>query len=360
MTESEKNDIDLSDLGEKILDGLKEQMSESNLAFRDMPKLLATASRCSIYQLSITGFRSSPELNDRPLVCKVHREGNPKSKKEAKVTQAVHQLGFPAPQILSFCEQQGFPDFCVMTYMEGRNLLFYSLMVHIACLLVGFLWSWPLALVVFVVFSLFLAGFYVSSWQELHGLPSGDFVSELGDSLSYDEKYDETYGETFLSSLAERARLAGCDLNAELNYLRSNLPNEPGVICHGDFHFWNVKTNPFVIGVIDWEESLIAPRELDLAWFRVVREWTDIPHRDQKVDWLIARVFYWVFAAQLKLIELVYQVRCRLNEDLMRYFTVLHLTKGLIAIAEVEAAGGTWTMRTMKQRVHHRLDKLLK
>ncbi len=307
---------------------------------------LVVASRSTLYRTVLKRGQ-----DQQPVVCKIHREGRDTLEQEAAAMQAVHALGYPAPELILFRKAQAgaSPSLIMMSEVKGWPFVRYTPILIVLLLVTGVTVSAVAGIIAALVFNLGLAWMYAGTWRRLHNLPVTAFAATIGAG-------QVGYGAWF-NSLAARAQEADAGLAELFGKLAEMKPaSHAEVICHGDFHFWNVLCRPFVRGVIDWEEAVIADREFDLAWFSAVNEWMDLPDaNDDRVGSIVARLFYVLFSAQLKLVQRAYGWSRQLDDDLMRYYTAVHLAKGLVVIAEAEASGNAWEMRTMKQRLWARL-----
>ncbi len=348
---------------QQILDYLRENLEEPELTFEDPFEELVNASRCNLYSFSLAGFSKRPELEHTQWICKVHRLGEDKTQKESLVTAAIHDLGYPAPEILTSapagrCLPTGM---FVMQYLPGRNpselgVLIVGLWIVLA-LFPDSLVPPPVPLIVGLAGILTMSTMYAHTWLRLHTLDLAMFRSAVGKADN--SNVVPEFNEGWIQQLEQRAFNANAqNLEPAFAWLKRNLPDQAvsKVLCHGDFHYWNVRCSPHITGVLDWEEAIIAPREFDLSWFRVVNHWMDIPaFKENIVSATIAWCFHLAFTLQNKIIELLYRVSNPTDEKLMRYFSVVHALRGLVAMAEEEARGEPWGARTMRERLLKKL-----
>lgn len=243
--ENRLNDDHRSQMTGALLTHLQEAVS-SHAQFDQLPERITGGFDTLTYQFSIRGTGGTL---DQPLVLRMYREpvDGVRARFEAALTNAVVDLGFPAPRVLLSCEDPeviGRP-FIIMQRVPGT-------------LLVRRLFG-PSILTV--------PGIVADAHVRLHSLDGEVIRSAIARvgcdtrTLSVEQEIDDA------SRRIERADLHGF-IDA-LRYIEGNFPvHGSPVMCHGDFHPLNILVEGGALpGVVDWasNHARLGPAEYDIG-----------------------------------------------------------------------------------------------
>lgn len=164
--------------------------------------------------------------------------------REARVIDALHSVGFPAPKVYGLCTDENVIGtwFYVMEFIEGR-IFWKSAFPEL---------PQPERLACFDAMNDTIARLHlidpVSAGLADFGRPQGFLRRQVA-------RWVRQYQED-----PEAGRLADMDMLCE--WLPSNVPdNDEGAIVHGDFRVDNMifhATEPHVVAVLDWELSTLG------------------------------------------------------------------------------------------------------
>jgi aminoglycoside phosphotransferase (APT) family kinase protein len=223
-----------------LLSYLSERVGSSQ-AFAAPPAAMSGGWDTRVYWFQLA---DAPPPYDRPLVLRLFPSpaDAPRAATEFEVQRFVHHRGYPAPEPLLLetgAQVLGGP-FMVMERVPGRPLR-----DHLAG---------P------SLHALRAASLLAEAHVRLHRLPASGFPGhEPGTFLQ--RRLDLL--RTWVGSAGHRG------LTAVGDWLEANkpAPEEPEVVCHGDFHVRNVLVDHrgAVRGVVDWTNAVAGDRHLDVA-----------------------------------------------------------------------------------------------
>jgi aminoglycoside phosphotransferase (APT) family kinase protein len=129
------------------------------------------------------------------------------------------------------------------------------------------------------------------------------------------------------------ASLAG--LAPTMTWLRARRPrpDQPPVICHGDFHPQNILVqNGAVTGVVDWPNAVVAEPVFDVAATRVILRFVPVTLATMSAPMrVVARMARPVLAARYLA---GYRRRRHLDSDRLAYYEVASCMRSLLRIGE--------------------------
>jgi aminoglycoside phosphotransferase (APT) family kinase protein len=180
-----------------------------------------------------------PDLVDRGLVLRVLPR-SARSMRECALQAGLADAGYPTPQVLRYGAVAGRPGAMVMEQVDGVELFealgakrsFRELPGRLANLLLA-----------------------------LHAVDPTSVATGGGD-----------LGEQALSEIDEWLATIGHPARQELGdwFARNRPPPQPGVVCHGDLHAFNILMAGDQEIVLDWEMGGIAHPAFDVARTRIM------------------------------------------------------------------------------------------
>lgn len=301
-------------LGDSLLQHLRLELREPALDYAEPPAPISGG-----YDTRIFGFRlaGAPEAFSIPLILRVFDRQHPPARalSERVVQNVVAELGYPAPRVLLANADATIIGgaFLVMERLPGRPL--------------------------FAERRLGVASTLVATQLRLHALDA-DVLLEAFDRAGSPLGRELVTVEGFLARLERRIaqeKLSG--LERAMRWLVEHRPADERrrVICHGDFHPLNIlMAGGRVTGVIDWANTVVAHRALDVASTRVILrfipvELMDVPPVLRGVVGLAARVLAARYVNG-------YRRRQRLDATRLAYYEALACIRALVRTAAARLA----------------------
>jgi aminoglycoside phosphotransferase (APT) family kinase protein len=236
--------------------------------------------------------------------------------RERATQNAVADLGYPAPRVL-LASMDAAPvggPFLVMERLPGVVLPRAS----------------PLG----------MAGVLIEQQLRLHALDSEPVLRALDregakaglPSISRAVATFDGYLDQFERRI-RNAALGGLAPAMEWLRARRPRPEEPPVICHGDFHPQNILVHDgAVTGVVDWPNAIVAEPAFDVAATRVILRFAPVTlaSLSAAARWL-ARVARPILAARYLA---GYRRRRPLASDRLAYYEVASCMRSLLRVGE--------------------------
>jgi aminoglycoside phosphotransferase (APT) family kinase protein len=325
--------IDDSEIKTRLLDYLARVCDRTDIAYAAGPDRITGGRDAAIF-----GFELSvaPAKFSGPLILRLARKPDPmRVRLEAIVYTTLAVMNYPVPRV-AVTEPDaavlGGP-FMVMTRLAGRPLAdqvdavgkTQSLMGEMRRLL-----SLPA-----------IVGGITDTWIDvqirLHGLPTQPLLQALTDAgmdtslVTFDGQLRR------LGTAIEQYRLDG--LKPALSWLVASRPQGSSAmaICHGDFHPLNILADHGrVSGIIDWENVVIAPPEMEVGSALV--NIATVPFAVPPLLRPVVRGLVWLL---LRKYLRGYRRRRPLDDAALRYFQVYRAMAQLTAVGRSLAEGQT-------------------
>jgi aminoglycoside phosphotransferase (APT) family kinase protein len=301
----------LGHLARRLLDHLRDTLSEPDLALAEAPVPISGGYDTKIFAFRLAG---APAPFSGPLILRLLGPKHDPTRvlRERAVQNAVATLGYPAPRVLAASADASILDgaFLVMERAPGRPML--------------------------EVRKVDIAGVLARTQLRLHDLDAEPLFSAVrqegvGEMPSFDTMQAD------LGRRISRRSIEG--LAGAMGWLLSHRPPEPDrrVICHGDFHPQNVlMSGNAVTGVLDWPNAVLADPAYDVAATRVILSCVPMEMAAMPaVLRLLARMMRPVLLAR----HLAgYQRRRRLDPVTLAYYEAASCMRGLVRVAEARLA----------------------
>jgi aminoglycoside phosphotransferase (APT) family kinase protein len=249
-------------LAQRLLQYQRVKTQNTALAFAEAPERITGGFDTAIFGFRLAGAR--PPFTE-PLVLRLFRASRSADevKREAIVQNALAGMAYPAARVFSVETDPTFLDgpFLIMERLRGQTLglAFEGLGEGRSAIgLVRLILEVPLRM-----------RRTVALWSQaqlaLHALPAEEFAGALeAAGLDRRDFSLDTQLATMRHLIAE-AGLVG--LAPGVAWLNAQRPAAvPAVICHGDFHPFNILVaDERIAGVVDWSGVIIADPALDLG-----------------------------------------------------------------------------------------------
>ena len=325
--------IDDSEVKTRLLDYLARVCDRPDMAYAAGPDRITGGRDAAIFGFELSG---APAKFSGPMILRLARKADPvRVRLEATVYTTLAAMNYPVPRVAAIepdAAVLGGP-FMVMTRLAGRPLADQVDAVGKARSLVGEmrrLLSLPA-----------IVGGITDTWIDvqirLHELPTQPLLQALRDAgmdanlVTFDGQLKR------LGAVIEQYRLDG--LKPGLAWLVASRPHGPSsmAICHGDFHPLNILADHGrVSGIIDWENVVIAPPEMDIG--SALANIATVPFGVPPVLRPVVRGLVWFL---LRKYLRGYRRRRPLDDAAISYFQVFRAMAQLAAVGRSLAEGQT-------------------
>lgn len=305
-----------ADIGDALLEYLRDVTSLPGLAFADAPSAMLGGFDTAIYAFSLDG---APPPLDGQLVARVFRTRDEAARAdhEARIQNAVEAMGYPAPEVavVEVDDTALGAPFIIMRRLTGVTMMSQMIGPRIAR----------------------MASLLGHAHARLHALDADEFRRRAGDD-AIDGRFASP--EAWLIECAATIDRCGLDgLRPGMAWLTAHRPNDTSgsAVCHGDFHPLNVLVrNNELAGVVDWAWSGVGPAEYDVGAAIALLEHGPVALPRPLLP--IVRVARrWIARRYLR----AYTSTRSLNLDSVRYFETQRLFQFLCEAAEqTQAAAG--------------------
>jgi aminoglycoside phosphotransferase (APT) family kinase protein len=325
--------LDDSEIKSRLLAYLARVCDQPDIAYAAGPDRITGGRDAAIFGFELS---AAPARFSGPLILRLARKADPmRVRLEAIVYTTLAAMNYPVP-LVAVTEPDaavlGGP-FMVMTRLAGRPLADEVDAVGKARSLVGEMRR-LLALPVIV-------GGITDTWIDvqirLHELPTQPLLQALTDA-GMDTNLVTLDGQLKrLGAAIEQHRLDG--LKPVLSWLAASRPQAASsmAICHGDFHPLNILADHGrVSGIIDWENVVIAPPEMDVG--SALTNIATVPFAVPPLLRPVVRGLVWFF---LRKYLRGYRRRQTLDDAAVRYFQVFRAMAQLTAVGRSLAEGQT-------------------
>ncbi len=239
---------DADEVGRALVQALDLQQ-DCPLILRSSPQRIRGGFWAQIWSV---GFNNAPPPFDKPLVLRVMPDANA-ARPEIAVQRWLSDAGFPTPRIVAAGTAPGLGEaYALMTYAAGRSPL-GGLQLGVGTLL-------DIRRTLSTISTVLAET--ASRLHALDPLPLQAQLATLGVDLadkaerSFRANIDRVSGEAPTSGFA--------DIATWLDNHRP--PPSTSVICHGDLHPFNLLIDDHsLVTVLDWTNTAIGPREMDLG-----------------------------------------------------------------------------------------------
>jgi aminoglycoside phosphotransferase (APT) family kinase protein len=278
-------------MGEAVAEGLVQELrahtGRTDLQLRGSPRLLPGGASAELYEFAVI---DPPPGFEGPLVLRLPVET---AEAERAVHAAVVHAGYPAPRLRFDGDGSaglGRP-FLVMDRVDGKTPMAAAGVLGLPRLFRE------------------MPGLLAGLMADLHAVPTAGLEGTALDITA--------------------TLLAGVPAGIERDWLEaSRPPSGPVVICHGDLHGLNVLVDRGeVVAVVDWELAGLGPAELDVARTQLILG--TLPG----VSGLGRRLLRRSAARTAAAFVGTYRARRPLDDETLRWFTVLHAAR-LLAVAQ--------------------------
>jgi aminoglycoside phosphotransferase (APT) family kinase protein len=329
--------IDDSRVKSRLLDYLARVCDQADMAYAVGPDRISGGRDAAIFGFELS---AAPARFSGPLILRLARKPDPmRVRLETIVYKTLAAMNFPVP-LVAVTEPDaavlGGP-FMVMTRLAGGPLADEVDAVGKAQTLVGEmrrLLSLPA-----------IVGGITDMQIRLHELPTPPFLQALTDA-GMDTSLVTVDGQLGrLGAVIEQYRLDG--LKPGLSWLVSSRPQGSSSmsICHGDFHPLNILADHGrVTGIIDWENVVIAPPEMDVG--SALANIATVPFGGPSLLRPVVRGLVWFI---LRKYLRGYRRRRPLDDVAISYFQVFRAMAQLAAVGRSLAegqAGGAFQSET--------------
>jgi aminoglycoside phosphotransferase (APT) family kinase protein len=341
--------IDDSEVKTRLLDYLARVCDQADVAYAAGPDRILGGRDAAIFGFELSG---APARFSGPLILRLARKPDPmRVRLEAIVYATLAAMNYPVP-LVAVVEPDatvlGGP-FMVMTRLAGRPLADQVDAVGKAQTLVGEmrrLLSLPA-----------IVGGITDTWIDmqirLHELPTLPLLQALTDAgmdtdlVTFDGQLKR------LGAVIGQYRLDG--LKPGLSWLVASRPQglSSTAICHGDFHPLNILADHGrVTGIIDWENVVIAPPEMDVG--SALANIATVPFGGPSLLRPVVRGLVWFL---LRKYLRGYRRRRPLDDVAIRYFQVFRAMAQLAAVgrslAEGQAGGAFQSEAGVRNLIAH-------
>ena len=343
------NSIDDSEIKARLLAYLARVCDQPDIAYAAGPDRISGGRDAAIFGFELS---PAPARFSGPLILRLARKADPmRVRLEAIVYTTLAAMNYPVP-LVAVTEPDaavlGGP-FMVMTRLAGRPLADQVDAVGKAQSLVGEmrrLLSLPA-----------IVGGIIATWIDvqirLHELPTQPLLQALA-AAGMDANLVTFDGQLKrLGAVIEQYRLDG--LKPGLSWLVSSYPQGPSsmAICHGDFHPLNILADHGrVTGIIDWENVVIAPPEMDVG--SALANIATVPFGGPSLLGPVVRALVWFL---LRKYLRSYRRRRPLDDAAISYFQVFRAMAQLAAVgrslAEGQAGGAFQSEAGVRNLIAH-------
>ena len=299
----------MADLDAKLRDHLRSMLGVPGLDFVEGPTPISGGFDTRILAFRLAG---APPAFAGPLIVRL-LVGHPdpsRALREQAIQNALVELGYPAPRVLAASADTASlgSAFLIMERLAGKPL--------------------PQA-------QLLRMGRIVGDLQaRLHDLDAEVFFQRLV-RAGVPER-----GVTFdgyLGQLAHRIAsrpLAGLARAIEWLIARRPPPDRPRVVCHGDFHPYNIlMADGAVTGVVDWANTIVADPAFDVATTLVILKLVPVElfGLPAPLQWLVKAARPVLVAGYLR----GYRKRREIDRERLRYYEAAACMKPLVRAGEL-------------------------
>jgi len=257
-------DPSAAEIGARMLAHLRRMDGMHSVEYAEAPSPVSGGFETLIFRFRLA---HAPPPFDAPLILRQFREADaaPRARFEAAVNGAVASLGYPAPAVRAWSPDASVLGgaFLILERLPGANLL--------ASVFDPALFRFPALL--------------ADAQLRLHALPPASIVRAFESAGFGAARLHPDAEVAELSASVSALGLAGLEPGAA--WLRSRRPPDAAdpVVCHGDFHPFNVLARDGrVTGVVDWtlRHMKLADPAYDVGATLVL-----LSHAPAQVPWIL-------------------------------------------------------------------------
>ena len=309
MGQEPRSGAPAADPSDRLLEFLRDKLDDPALDFSERPEPVSGGFDTRIFTFRLAG---APPALAGPLVLRLlGAQHDPvRALREGAIQNALADLGYPAPRVYAASADVGWLGgaFLIMARAPGRPL-FQARRLGVSTVL-------------------------VQTQARLHDLDAERLLQAL-DREGPPLHRDLVSFETYLARLEARVAAGRHDgLEPAMRWLLAHRPPAPRrpVICHGDFHPFNLLYDGAVTGVLDWPNALVADPAYDVASTTIILALAPI-----EISNMPAALRWVVRVARPLLVKRYlagYQRRRRLDPSALAYYEVASAMRGLVRAAE--------------------------